>query len=405
MKNISKYLAKYAEPEVFHLDTFPAKYTFEHCVVIPAYQESPAFISRFFNSPLAQQKVMMILVINQPVTDTDLLPQQRLFNSVVGNRKVVWSAKNLTLVLIENSNSSILIVDRFHQAIDENYGVGLARKIGADIATSLMESNHILSSWIYSTDADASLPDTYFSTNVEENIDGSKRNAVAACFNFIHKSDDVTLQAANAKYELALRYYVAGLRYAKSPYDFFTIGSLLVFNVGAYASVRGFPKKSAGEDFYLLNKLAKLGEVTWLGDDTVVLEARLSSRVPFGTGPAVKGIIELERQSLPYCYYHPQIFSLLKSTLAAFENLFEYRDQLSQWYLSLPKEVKQPLVNIGFESFIEKQKNSNEKQFIKQVNVWFDAFKTLKFIHMVRDLYYPNIELQQAIEQADFSVL
>ncbi len=404
MKNITKYLAKYAEDEVLCLKTFPVEPSYKQCVVIPAYNESTEFISRFFSSKLAQQNTLMVLVINQPNTENDLSLQQQLFDFIVADGDVLWRVENLTLVAIKNTNSTILVVDRFHQSIDENYGVGLARKIGADIATSLIKSNHIQSSWIYSTDADASLPDSYFTSKIELNSDGLNHNVVAASFNFIHKSDNEVLQLANAKYECALRYYVAGLRYAKSPYDFFTIGSLLVFKAEAYASVRGFPKRSAGEDFYLLNKLVKLGSVAWLADDVITLEARLSSRVPFGTGPAVKQIIELEQKNTPYCYYHPQLFTLLKQTLAGFESLYENRDQLALWYPTLPKEAEQPLINIGFESFVEKQKNNTHKQFVKQVNVWFDAFKTLKFIHAARELYYPNMELEQAIEQADFKI-
>jgi hypothetical protein len=402
MKNVEKYLRRYSEVETLSLKTFPTEHIFQNCVVIPAYKESTEFLSRFFSSKLAQQHVLMVLVINQPIADTDLSPQQQLFDFVVTHGKVVWCMKNLTLVAMNNSNSAVLVVDRFKQGIDQKYGVGLARKIGADLATSLIDSNHIRSLWIYSTDADASLPDSYFTTKIESIVESSTSRTVAACFNFTHKSDDELLQGANAKYERALRYYVSGLRYANSSYGFFTIGSLLVFKVDAYANVRGFPKRSAGEDFYLLNKLAKLGEVAWLADDIIILEARLSSRVPFGTGPAVKQIIELQQQKLPYCYYHPQLFTLLKLTLTGFESLYENRRQLALWYQILPKEAMQTLINIGFESFIAKQQNSSEKQFIKQVNVWFDAFKTLKFIHAARDLYYPNMELQQAIEQADF---
>ncbi len=66
---------------------------------------------------------------------------------------------------------------------------------------------------------------------------------------------------ATQLYELSLRYYVAGMKFARSPYAFHTIGSSMAVSPVHYARVRGFPKREAGEDFYLLNKLAKLGSV------------------------------------------------------------------------------------------------------------------------------------------------
>ena len=61
---------------------------------------------------------------------------------------------------------------------------------------------------------------------------------------------------------LSLRYYVAGMKYARSHLTHFhTIGSTMAVRASYYAKVRGFPKREAGEDFYLLNKLAKVGTV------------------------------------------------------------------------------------------------------------------------------------------------
>ena len=48
------------------------------------------------------------------------------------------------------------------------------------------------------------------------------------------------------------------MKYARSPYAFHTIGSTMAVSANHYAKVRGFPKREAGEDFYLLNKLAKV---------------------------------------------------------------------------------------------------------------------------------------------------
>lgn len=401
MANLIKYLKNHAEAEVGLLATFPQQKTYAHTLVIPAFKETPDFIDSFIQSELVQQNVLLIIVINQPEYEVCTDKQQYLYDQSLGKGQVTWQHDNLTLVTITDKNSSLLIVDRFTIPIADKLGVGLARKIGADVACYLINEKVILTDWLHSSDADAKLPDNYFSSL---KLNKSK-NSVAACYNFSHQSTDKLVEQANAIYEKALRYYVAGLTYANSHYNYFTIGSILAFNAEAYASVRGFPKRSAGEDFYLLNKLAKLGEIIWLKEVEITLEARMSDRVPFGTGPAVKHIVELIEQDGSYHYYHPILFQYLKALLLSFENVYEYRDELSLWYKKLPDGVQVTLASIGFESFIEKQKLTKQAQFNKQLIVWFDAFKTLKFLHYLRDNYFPNISIEEAISEADFPII
>ncbi|MEW6982835.1 hypothetical protein AAD001_09315 [Colwelliaceae bacterium 6471] len=371
---------------------------FEHVLVIPAYKEDLSFIKRYFESSLARLNVLIILVINQPETDENKQPQVQLHRNVLALGTKVWQQDNLSLLAIKQSNTQILLVDRFTFAIPVKQGVGLARKVGCDLAASLINQNLVQSPWIHSSDADTQLPDDYF--NAPQHVE---KNAVAGCYNFIHQSNDAVIDSANQQYEHALRYYVNGLRYAGSHYAFFTIGSILTFNVIAYAKVRGFPKRSAGEDFYLLNKLAKLGQVAFFEKTTLVIEARTSDRVPFGTGPAVSKIIALNAENKPYCYYHPDIFDLLKQALTAFKTLWGNLTTLDNWYAELPDSLVIIFKELDLHTFIDKHQTSTQGQFNKQLIVWFDAFKTLKFIHSARDHFYPDIALDKAIAMSSFS--
>lgn len=410
-KTSVKYLAHYAEPEVLSLATFPEQSRYRHVIVIPAFQESALFIERFIDSKLAEQQCLVIVVINQPDNDfglAHLQDQIGLAQEVVKQGQQVWQQDNLSLIDLnhtsrnKNANSAILIVNRYTQPIPAEQGVGLARKIGADLAIKLFVTGNILSSWVHSTDADAYLPDNYLTAHAGDST--NLKSAVATCCNFYHHSNQEEIHQANLRYENALRYYVAGLTYAQSPYAYFTIGSILSFDMLAYCQARGFPKRSAGEDFYLLNKLAKLGDVVYLADVSIKLDARPSQRVPFGTGPAVQNIMLLEEQGLDYQYYHPEIFIELKASLKAFENLWQYRETPELWLTSLSNNSKQALINIGLLTFISKQKTSKQAQFDKQLTVWFDSFKTLKFIHALRDLGLGNIPLEQAIANAPFDL-
>src|SRR5690606_7285065 len=113
----------------------------------------------------------------------------------------------------------------------------------------------------------------------------------ALLFPFRHEGPaDEPVTRATELYEASLRYHVLGLAHAGSPYAYHSIGSTLAVQARAYALVRGVPKRSAGEDFYLLDKLAKVAPLLRARGEPVRIRARFSTRVPFGTGPAVARI-------------------------------------------------------------------------------------------------------------------
>jgi len=406
-KYLNKYLDLHAENNIIEpaqclVNALPDDLHFKHVIVIPAYRESSSFIKRLLSSPIADN-VLFIIVVNQPDTDNNIVPQIDLSRFIKNSGNSIFKSNILELIASPNQHY-FLVVDAFTQALPAEQGVGLARKIGTDIAILLINNNKIQTNWIHSTDADAYLPANYFHVcQLLENLP-AKNQPVAVSYNFSHVSEDVALNAANNLYETALRYYVAGLSYAKSPYNFFTIGSLIAFKAKAYSMVRGFPKRSAGEDFYLLNKLAKLGDIEFLKESVVNIDARASDRVPFGTGPSVTHILQLKADNKPYCYYHPQVFEELKTCIFHFDSLWVNRFNFNQWLSELSFESQNALHDSKLALFVDKQKNNNQIQFNKQLTVWFDAFKTLKFIHSLRDNKYFDIPLLEAIELANFPI-
>ncbi len=402
MKKIDKYFSKFAEAEVEQLKDFPEHINYQYSLVVPLYHESLSFYQSFTENDFINQSILLILVINQPSTCDDL-QQQDLWNQILSHSHPVWQHKQLYLADILNSNSSVLLIDRFSQglSIPKNQGVGLARKIGSDIACWLIHKGQVKSPFVGSTDGDAQLPCNYFS------VLPSSTSIALVIFNFSHQleqSDETsTILQATKLYEQSLRYYVAGLTWAGSEYNYFTIGSTLAFNFRHYCQARGFPRKSAAEDFYLINKLAKLGEVLQRQNIIVKIKARLSDRVPFGTGPAVKKILKLLNFK-EYSSYHPDVFYQLRLTLKALSELWHHRHQSTEYFSTLPLQSFQALDNIDFFIFTSKltQQNIKQNQFNTQVLHWFDSFKTLKFIHYLKNHYYPNIGLIKALEICPF---
>lgn len=399
-KAISQYLSKYAEPECQALVHFPKK-TFQQILLIPAYQESSEFCERL-QRQFNDLSLLVVVVINQPESENDESHQQQLFDFFHQKLSLLWQEENLYLYQKESAEITFLVVTRFEQGnrIPVKQGVGLARKIGADIACWLIANQSIECSWVGSTDADAELPLDYFSimSGNSLSIEG------AGIFDFCHvASEDKVVYEATKLYEQWLHYYVAGLQWAGSRYAFYTIGSCLAFHFASYCQVRGFPKRSGGEDFYLLNKMAKLAPIQKFPTQ-IKLQSRLSQRVPFGTGPAVSKLLQEQASELSYQVYNPQVFVALKHLLRSFPHLWEARNNIQSWAGKLSLSTWNALVELGFDDAIIKIFNNSpgQKQFDQQIHGWFDGFRTLRFIHLLEQSGYSMVNLAEARSSAPF---
>jgi hypothetical protein len=204
-------------------------------------------------------------------------------------------------------------------------------------------------------------------------------------------------------YDLFLRYYVEGLRWAGSPYAHHSLGSIISVRAESYAHVRGFPKREAGEDFYFLNKLAKVGRIEENLGNPVRIQGRLSERVPFGTGAMVGEYSELLASGRDILFYNPLIFVLLKSWLDLFKPYSEakgsefLRDAIEA--NSSMKELQPALEKLEALASLEDlwKKSKNPASRLKHFHDWFDGFRTLRLIHEVRDTQLPSLPWDQAI--------
>jgi hypothetical protein len=157
--------------------------------------------------------------------------------------------------------------------------------------------------------------------------------------------------------------------------------------------VRGFPRRSGGEDFYLLNKVAKLGAVATDKTPTIELEGRLSSRVPFGTGPAVAKLVASEEPAATPLFYHPHSFRALKTLLENLELLY-LNQTLIDGAPNHPSAIT-VLNKLGIEKALA-HCSSHSKDFEgwrKHFHQWFDGFRTLKFIHGLRAAGLADMDL------------
>jgi hypothetical protein len=302
----------------------------------------------------------------------------------------------------KNLDIFCLDLERCSGPTPSHQGVGLARKTGCDLALKWISEGAIDTRWIGSTDADATLPTDYFSRLADV-----PEPAVAAVYPFEHiQGTDDACNLATAIYELRMHHFVLGLEYAGSPYAYHSLGSCLAVSAQAYAKVRGFPRRPGAEDFYLLNKLRKLGPVHRLAGQTIALQSRDSDRVPFGTGPQVTKILDsgkFERQAM---FYHPEVFDALGALLSIMPELQNQPvSQLTE--LMVQRGLRSPLAQIcaasmqgmGLEDAVEhcRRHSSGQQQFSRHFHQWFDAFRTLKLVHSIRSAGWRDVDLQSIL--------
>jgi hypothetical protein len=145
-------------------------------------------------------------------------------------------------------------------------------------------------------------------------------------------------------------------------------------------------RRKAGEDFYFINKLIK-GEIFGEINDTKVIPSpRISDRVPFGTGRAIlEGLNSQKDLSLTYDF---QCFEIINSWINSIENKdFNYENfpTTLKAYMDYKKWIKHHTMMLN--------NTNSHKSYLKLFYNIFDAFWMLKFIHFLRDNYYPNTSL------------
>ena len=400
-RGVDKYLARYAEPEVAAEGNIAALSLepWEQIVVVPAREEHLDSVRSVVASIPGAIRTLTIVVVN--ASERSLAGNRHLLGALSeamgDSRRPLGSVESGGAMWMgQLSGRDVLVVDRDSEGrgLGPKEGVGKARKIGCDLALGLIREGWSSSPWIHSTDADARLPSDYFAefASVPE-------VSVARVAPLWHEeSGDSAIDEATARYELRLRYYVLGLAAAGSPYAFHTVGSLISVKAGAYAAVRGVPRRLAGEDFYLLNKLRKLGPVYSGRGEPVKIRSRISSRVPFGTGPAVEKLCAGEALAV----YDPRCFEALGRVLGAMASLVEEGPSGQRWS-SLSGAPKRYLEDEGIaEALVDLSKRQSGEALRMQVHAHFDAFRTLKFIHYLRDTLYPSLSWEEACGKADF---
>ncbi|TSA26153.1 MAG: hypothetical protein D4R67_08520 [Bacteroidetes bacterium] len=263
-------------------------------------------------------------------------------------------------------------------------GVGWARKTVMDHCALKAEATDI----ILSLDADTLFAEAYFDSVAR--VLSNLPDAMALAVPYYHRVPaDPRAARAILRYEIYMRYYLLNLRRIGSPYAFTALGSAMAVPVWAYRKVGGMTPRLSGEDFYFLQKLRKAGRlISWCGEK-VHPAARFSSRVFFGTGPAMIRGANGDWDSYPV--YPFGLFDEIAEGYGRFPELFHrFVDTPVTRFLREQAREEDPfaLLRINFRE---------PESFIRACHEKFDGLRILQYLKQNR-LRFPQSDEQNLME-------
>ena len=391
MNRTIKYLDKKADLERWKLVS-SSQEKISQVVVIPSLAEEESLfdtLQSLASNPASELDHTLVIVVvnNRAIEFHD--------NRIIENNQATLRKLD-NMAGIKGSALHIGYIDASSDGkeLPPKTGVGLARKIGLDWGLSTLDQYANKTGLLLCLDADTLVEPNYLEA-VRSFFEYDK--AWAGVVSYKHRNDGPD-QTAIICYELFLRYYVLGLQYARSPYAFHSIGSTMVCTTDAYVAVSGMNRRQAAEDFYFLQELAKTGGVGHITDTCVFPSSRISSRVPFGTGVTMDRYADHPHDM--YSLYDSQCFQILRNWLELISAKHHYEgirllDKANAICPQLGEFLQKNRFQQVWDSLV--QNSPDSKTLLMQFHRWFDAFKTMKFIHYMRDNGFPRQNMSEAI--------
>jgi len=355
-------------------------------IVIPCYLEPDILLTlESLNScDLPQLKVEVIVLVNHSEVAADEIKQFSIKTKVALEK---WILKN------KNNRIDFFVIGPVE--LQKKWaGVGLARKSGMDEAVLRFNNSNKTDGIIVSLDADTLVAKNYL-IEIEKHFKQNPKN-VGATISFQHQTAGLEKAQLDGilLYEKFLEYYKNAVSFTGYPYSMFTIGSAFAVTADAYIKRGGMNRRQAGEDFYFLQNLVQIGKVGEITSTMVFPSARLSDRVPFGTGNAMQKWMKGEEDLTKA--YNIQAFVDLKSFFDLKETLFKIDENgFNELIQKLPEPVIHFILEDNFWAEVDELNrncsalNSFQLRFYQK----FNAFKIMKFLNFVHEQFYSKADL------------
>lgn len=397
--HISSYLNKRAVGTPWIINETPTR-SFSGAIVIPSLAEAanlPHTLESLSRNPAdLLDRFAILIVVNQRA---DASEAETADNLTTLENLPHWKEQfNLNYLFWVDAASK-------GNELPAKQGVGLARKIGLDLALTLFD-HRTGDPLLICLDADTVVQPDYLPAITSH---FASSTSGGASIPYCHRpAANEAGQSAIDRYELFLRAYVLGLELAGSPYAFHTVGSAMACRVSAYVAAGGMNRRLAGEDFYFLQQLHKTSGVAALAGTVVHPSPRSSHRVPFGTGRSVGDMLAEGEQRL--LFYQPVVFSIVGEWL---KYVADHTEADAAVLLREGAKISPVLYDVleqaGFRDAWENFRKHHRAgvKLTAAFHGWFDAFRTMRLIHELSDRAYPRIAPELAVapllERAGFT--
>jgi len=285
---------------------------------------------------------------------------------------------------------------------DPKGGVGWARKMAMDEAARRLDAQGI----IVCLDVDCTVSGNYLDA-VFQHFQDFKTCDAASIF-IEHKLDHLNTSHRDAilQYELHLRYLINAQQWCGHPFAYHTIGSAMAVRRKAYLNQGGMNTRRAGEDFYFLQKFIEVGTHGEIRNTTVYPSARISSRVPFGTGKAMQQILEDQEKWVTTDF---EIFRIIKPLFQSMDKLRAIcmHDPQEDGYLKLQNELglsSDVILYLQQMEFLDDcrevaKQTASRASFRRRFFRYFNSFRMIKYMHYMRDHHFPDVPVVEAVSR------
>lgn len=348
-------------------------------VVIPSYNESHTLksVESLINCTPASCHTEIIVVVNSSERD---IPEIIERNNIT-KKEIIELASEM------DRNDLKIFVMEINNIPYKYAGVGFARKAGMDEAVFRFNILNKPDGVIVAYDADCNCAPDYLMEIQKKVLSDPGVNIFIARFEHPLEGTEFSAETYHAviQYELHLRYLVNAFRFTGFPYSYHTIGSCMGVKAAVYAEQGGMNRRKAGEDFYFLHKLFHLGGLAELNQTCVYPSPRPSDRVPFGTGKAIRKM--LDNNENQYLTYNFNSFRDIKKLFDWIGDLFNQGKKINDGYQNLPESVRLFDEECHLKEIIEESlaNSTNENIFYKRFYNRFNAFQIIKFLNFVHE--------------------
>jgi len=159
-----------------------------------------------------------------------------------------------------------------------------------------------------------------------------------------------------------------------------------------YMKQGGMNKRQAGEDFYFLQKIIALGHFTEINTTQTIPSARVSSRVPFGTGASMTrwkadGVMKT---------YSISSFEDIKALIMLVDSLFGADvTYVSSMIDTLSPALREFLYMHNVEDELKSIRTNSASltTFKQRFFRWFNAFRVIKYLNFAHNKHYEKADV------------